>query len=288
MKTMKVNFWLLLIALLLPMICFGADGDGVTNEKQRVTIDMEDLGYVVGVILLVGTFLKNGVKWFPNDWIPAVTWIGGALLYMGLSKGWGDLRQWLAALMAVASATGLHSATTSTFDAAKNLKNGAVVVLLFGALSLGLMPVAMIGCSSAPVQVKAVADPIVVNAEWISENGANSLDQFLAFERNNEAVLKAKDPSIHEFANLIRDDVTEIAPGKFVPKKVLTLRRLTMDYQRDKTAANGDALQAATKALLNLVNETRAYIDLPPLVFPAAKPSVIDLMKNAPTNAPNL
>lgn len=279
MKMMKVNFWLVFLMLLLPVICFGADDGGTSGDKQRVTIDMEDLGYVVGVILLAGTFLKRGLKWFPNDLIPALTWLGGAALYLGLSDGWGELRQWLAALMAVASATGLHSASTSTWDAAKSMKvnAGAGVLILFASFVFGS------GCAS-PVQVKAGSDPIVVHAEWLAENGANALDQFLAFEDKNHAALPVE---VRQWANEVRDDVVEVEPGKFVPRSVFNLRTATKVYQADKSAANGDNVKATTAAMLSLVNDLRGYMNLPPLVLPAAQPSVRDQMLNAPTNGPN-
>jgi hypothetical protein len=142
------------------------------------------------------------------------------------------------------------------------------------------------GCGAMPVQVKAGSDPLVVNAEWLAENGANSLDQFLAFERQNEAALRGKFPQAHGMADLIRDDVVEIKPGQFVPASILKLRTLTKMYQADKSALNGDRVAAASKALLSLVNEVRGYMGVPALTFPAAHPSVMDLMQNAPTNAP--
>jgi hypothetical protein len=160
-----------------------------------------------------------------------------------------------------------------------------VLLLIWGLLSFGLLPLGM-GCRSAPVQVQAGSDPLVVNAEWLAENGANSLDQFLAFERQNEAALRGKFPQAHGMADLIRDDVVEIKPGQFVPASILKLRTLTKQYQADKTAANGDRVAAASKALLNLVNEVRGYMGVPALTFPAAHPSVMDMMQNAPTNAP--
>lgn len=160
---------------------------------------------------------------------------------------------------------------------------GPLLWLLCGFLSFGLL-----GCGSTPVQVKSGSDPIVVHAEWLAENGANTLNQFLAFERANEGALRGKFPEAHGMADLIREDVVEIKPGQFVPASILKLRTITKQYQADKTAANGDKVKAASKALLDLVNDVRGYMGQPPLTFPAARtPSVRDLMTNAPTNGPN-
>jgi hypothetical protein len=160
------------------------------------------------------------------------------------------------------------------------------LLLLLVAMSFGLVAGSVVGCRSAPVQVQAGSDPLVVNAEWLAENATASLDQFLAFERANEAVLSAKFPDAHGLADLIRDDVVLNEKGQIVPASVFKLRNVTKQYQSDKSAANGDAVQAASNALFTLINDVRFYMGLPPIVYPAANPTVRQIMLNAPTNAP--
>lgn len=273
----NLKFWLAVLCLILPLVVFGADDMNTTDATngKRVSIDMDDLGLVVGIILIVGGVLKNKTK-LDNDWIPVITWVGGGLLYLGLSDGWGELRQWLAALMAVASATGLHSATTSTFDAAKNLKVNAGVglAIVLGVLSFGG---GLSGCRSVPVQVKAGHDPIVVHAEWLAENSLNSVDQFLAWERANESTLLKSNPGIHVTADNLRETF---------PAQLRDLREATKLYQAEKTKANGDKVTALTRSGLTIVNSVRSHMGLPPLELPRDSPSVSDLMKNAPTNGP--
>lgn len=132
------------------------------------------------------------------------------------------------------------------------------VWILAGILVLGA------GCRgpTAVVDVAPGADPIVVHAEWLAENGAIALDQFLAWERAHQASVS---DAIHSAADAIRDT----APGQ-----LRELRRLTKQYKADKTAANGSRVRAATLGLLAVVNLTRAHLGLPAIEPPPDIPAL--------------
>lgn len=242
--------------------------------KTKVSIDMEDMAWVISIVLLLGGVIKNYIPKIDNNYIPLITWAAGILLYQSLSNGWGDIRQWMAAGLTVASATGLHSATRSTVAV---LPAGAARVGLF--LAFFLLP---LGCGT--VQVKEGHDPIIVHAEYLEENGLNTLNQFLQWERNHEAAWRQKNPGIHAFAQSLRaDKLGDVGPGE---QYLIDLSTLKKKYKADKTAANGDQVKLATQTLLNVLNKARQHMGLAPLQLPGVQPSVRDLMKNAPTNAP--
>ncbi|HOP99132.1 MAG TPA: hypothetical protein PLK78_17075 [Verrucomicrobiota bacterium] len=125
-------------------------------------------------------------------------------------------------------------------EAAPGTRLRNMSVLLIG---FGLAGTLLAGCGAFPVQVADGADPIVVNAEWTAENALNSIDQFLAWERNNEAALLAKDPGIHQAAEHFRANAKQW---------ITDLRTQTKQYKADRQ--NGPALQAAAKNLLSLAN----------------------------------
>lgn len=82
---------------------------------NTINIDSGDMGLVVGFVLMLGYIIKTYTP-IKNELIPLITWALGGLLYQWLSGGWTDPRQWMMALLSVAGATGLHSATKSTIE----------------------------------------------------------------------------------------------------------------------------------------------------------------------------
>ncbi len=99
---------------------------------NTINIEAGDMGLVIAFVLLVGGIIKNFTP-IKNELIPLITWLLGGLLYQWLSNGWSDPRQWMMALISVAGATGLHSATRSTVDAVKP-PPAALPLLVIGAL----------------------------------------------------------------------------------------------------------------------------------------------------------
>jgi hypothetical protein len=147
------------------------DADERRKERNNImnTINVEagDMGLVIGFVLLIGGIIKNFTP-VKNELIPLITWALGGLLYQWLSDGWTDPRQWMMALLSVAGATGLHSATRSTVEV---VKPGAVVPLL-GLIGLLLVT----GCGTTGQRPPSVTEqkyydvvtnvvPVVVTAE---------------------------------------------------------------------------------------------------------------------------
>jgi hypothetical protein len=93
---------------------------------NTINVEAGDMGLVIAFVLMLGGIIKNFTP-VKNEFIPLITWALGGLLYQWLSDGWEDPRQWMMALLSVAGATGLHSATRSTVEV---VKPGAVVPLL--------------------------------------------------------------------------------------------------------------------------------------------------------------
>jgi len=110
--------------------------------NETINIEAGDMGLVVAFVLLVGGIIKNFTP-IKNELIPLITWALGGLLYQWLAGGWTDPRQWMMALISVAGATGLHSATRSTAAAVKGSGDNIALLLVCGFLSFGL-----IGCST--------------------------------------------------------------------------------------------------------------------------------------------
>ena len=48
--------------------------------------------------------------------IPFITWCLGVVAYLAISKGWADSAQWIAAVVASATATGVHSGIKNTLQ----------------------------------------------------------------------------------------------------------------------------------------------------------------------------
>lgn len=76
---------------------------------MNININLAEFGGVIVALLTVGALLKNAFPNFPNRLIPLLTWALGLLAYLALSNGWADSKQWIAAVVAAATATGMHS-----------------------------------------------------------------------------------------------------------------------------------------------------------------------------------
>lgn len=76
---------------------------------NEIKINLDQFAVVVIALLTVGAILKNAIPSFPNRLIPLVTLLLAIAAYQSLVNGWHDPRQWVAALVAAATATGFHS-----------------------------------------------------------------------------------------------------------------------------------------------------------------------------------
>jgi len=103
--------------------------------NDTINIEAGDMGLVVAFVLLVGGIIKNFTP-IKNELIPLITWALGGLLYQWLAGGWTDPRQWMMALISVAGATGLHSATRSTAAIVKPDAGKVGLFLIFAIMGL--------------------------------------------------------------------------------------------------------------------------------------------------------
>jgi hypothetical protein len=79
-------------------------------------INVSEFGSVVAALMIVGAILKNAIPNFPNRLIPLVILVLGVIFYLALTGGWGDCKQWVAAVVAAATATGAHSGIKNSFQ----------------------------------------------------------------------------------------------------------------------------------------------------------------------------
>lgn len=135
-----------------------------------MNINIQEFGGTIAALLVVGTILKNAFPAFPNRLIPLVTWVLGVLAYLALSKGWGDPQQWIAAVVAAATATGVHSGIKNTMG---DGKPPAVLLLLL----LGVCAWCLTGCTNGAAAVaRALAkDPATVSVKINSIYGTASV-----------------------------------------------------------------------------------------------------------------
>lgn len=114
------------------------------NEPQ-IVVNSGDMGIVIAFVLLLGGIIKNYTP-VKNELIPLITWALGGLIYQWLAGGWSDPRQWMMALLSVAGATGLHSASQSTMSVFKKDDNTPPTIPLV--LLVGLLAFSFTGCST--------------------------------------------------------------------------------------------------------------------------------------------
>lgn len=128
---------------------------------NNININLAEFGGVIAALLIVGAIFKNAFPNFPNRLIPLFTWVLGVLAYLALSKGWTDATQWIAAIIAAATATGTHSGIKNSFQKpdGDTLKMG---VLLVGLATL------LTGCATSDPVYKPAA-VAVVTAERASD-----------------------------------------------------------------------------------------------------------------------
>ncbi len=83
---------------------------------ETSNINITEFGGVIAALLIIGAIFKNAFPSFPNRYIPALTWVIGVVAYLVLVSGWGDPKQWLYAVIAAATATGIHSGIKNTIQ----------------------------------------------------------------------------------------------------------------------------------------------------------------------------
>src|SRR5512136_1364919 len=85
---------------------------------MNTTINISEFGETIAALLIVGAIFKNAFPAFPNRFIPLLTWTLGVVAYLTLTSGWNDPKAWVAAVIAAATATGVHSGIKNTLAGA--------------------------------------------------------------------------------------------------------------------------------------------------------------------------
>lgn len=94
---------------------------------MNVTINLAEFGGVILALLTVGALLKNAFPQFPNRLIPFCTWLLGVVAYLAISNGWKQPAQWIAAVVAAATATGAHSGIKNSMAPSDSAKPAATI-----------------------------------------------------------------------------------------------------------------------------------------------------------------
>lgn len=152
---------------------------------MQTTINLTEFGSIVGGLLVVGGILKHAFPGFPNRFIPLTTWLLGVIAYMVLSKGWTEPAQWLAAIMAAASATGVHSTLKNTLSGSDPASGGnapaAKIPLIAWLLAAGLAGATVTGCQSTGKTLATTAQTVDAAmqgwAEYVAAGQASASDE---------------------------------------------------------------------------------------------------------------
>lgn len=204
---------------------------------NTINVEAGDMGLVIAFVLMLGGIIKNYTP-IDNKFIPLITWVLGGLLYQWLAGGWTDPRQWMMALLSVAGATGLHSATRSALE-----KPAAVV----GLILLLLLPV---GCATTAERLETggayaasatqAAQPELFALDASFDLAYSGLDAAFKYERANRAALWALSPAIKRGMDKLRR-AAGIVKGDYALARSL--------YLENPTPAGLGAVQEALNKL---------------------------------------
>jgi len=122
-----------------------------------MNIDLTQFGGLIAGLMLVGAIAKNAMPKLPNRYIPLGTLILGFVAYLAMTKGWSDPTQYIAAIIAAATATGAHSGIKNLFaigakpDATPptaGTGSTSIPLLLLCGLMAASTPVFVTGCAT--------------------------------------------------------------------------------------------------------------------------------------------
>lgn len=132
------------------------------------------------------------------------------------------------------------------------IKLGIVVLLFAG--SLAVAPWGPTGCTTVPTPALSVAatDQIILRAEQTAETAKLTFNTFVHLERDNQALLKQVNPSIHTWAENIRKNGINW---------IVSLRNATKTFKVARTPENQANLNTVIITLTNAVNETNKYLN---------------------------
>lgn len=136
------------------------------------------------------------------------------------------------------------------------IKAFAARILIVAGIFLGSLAVAPYGPQgcvqyTSPALSQQSTDQIILRAEQTAQSALLTFDTFVRLERDNEAVLKAFNPQIHEWANTVRRNGLDW---------VKSVRTATKTFKANRDAANQATLTTAITTLTSAVAETQKYI----------------------------
>ncbi len=120
------------------------------------------------------------------------------------------------------------------------------------ALCLPLLPLVYTGCGTTGSLLTTSVTPqasVVVNAEKTLRVSKDTFDLFLKLEYQNQALVKAKWPQIHQFAEYIRRNA---------PTWLITANNAKNDYKHGR--GNLQSLMAAIDTLTSNQTQAQTYI----------------------------
>ncbi len=106
-------------------------------------------------------------------------------------------------------------------------------------------------CAQLPTVSTQSTDQIILRAEQTAQTARLTFDTFVRLERDNEAMLKQVNPSIHTYANYIRTN------GLYF---VDVLRAATNTFENNRTPENQASLNTILATITNAVSQTNKYI----------------------------
>src|SRR5947209_15503639 len=124
---------------------------------------------------------------------------------------------------------------------------------LFNLLSI-FASLALLGCAGCAALDKG-ADPIEVRAEQTIQTASDTMDLFIGVEYDNQALIEAKLPAVHQFAEYLREkipnDVNDASKGA-TPRGIGlidSVNQVRRAYKANRTPENKASLAAAVAAL---------------------------------------
>lgn len=221
---------------------------------NTINVEAGDMGLVVAFVLLLGGVIKHYTP-VKNELIPLITWLLGGLLYQWLAGGWTDPRQWMMALISVAGATGLHSATRETVSAvgSKSPPPPAGPVAIILALTL----FGATGCA----RLQPGADPIVVRTEQLLTTAQSTFLFTLQVDNKDRGFWRSKAPGFHQYCETLRRPTPYPATStNLYPQYrvwLLSTDDVKLAYKAGRTSSN--ALFAAYSTLGALLEQANAW-----------------------------
>lgn len=118
---------------------------------MNTTINITEFGAVVVGLISIVELLKRTLD-LPPRIIPLFSWVLGVIAYQAISNGWADGASWVEAVIASATATGVHSGLKNTARSGSKTKRARSTTGLGGTLTLlcvlCALSVSAIGCKS--------------------------------------------------------------------------------------------------------------------------------------------